>query len=268
MADRLSALAGGYDVLFCDIWGVLHGGRRAYPHAIDALRRFRERGGRVAMVSNSPRPGKPLAGQLRDIYATPPDCFDTVVSAGDVMVEALRARPGHWHLEGPESDLAIFDGLPVTFGPLAGARGVVMTQLRDGSTETAEDYRALLTVMRAKGQLFVCGNADRIVDHGGRRYVCPGAVADLHEAMGGEVVWCGKPYRPIYDLAFAALGHPAPARVLAIGDGLATDVAGAEAMGLDVFFVSGGIHAAEIDDHAGLQSRYPRLVGVAERFAW
>lgn len=267
-ADRLSALADDYDVLFCDVWGVLHGGRAAFPWAIDALRRFRAKGGRVIMVSNSPRPGAPLARQLVQLYATPADCFDAVVSAGDVMVDALRARPGPWHLEGPESDVAIFQGLDVTFGPLEGARGVVMTQLKDGTRETAETYRPMLERMLAEGQTFVCGNADRVVVHGGKRFVCPGAVADLHEALGGDVVWCGKPHAPIYDLAFARIPGVDRARVLAIGDGLATDIAGASGQDIDVVFVTGGIHAGDGTDVDRLRAAHPGIVGIAERFVW
>lgn len=270
MADRLSALSARYDVLFCDIWGVLHGGGAAFPAAVQALQRFRAGGGTVVMVSNSPRPGEPLARQLLTIYRTPRDAFDAVISAGDVMVDALRTRPGRWHLEGPSSDLGIFDGLDVEFGPVEGARGVVMTQLKDGLTETGMSYLPLLRQMKAAGQVFVCGNADRIVEHGGKRYVCPGAVADEYQAIGGEVVWCGKPTQPIYDLAFRKVPSTPRARILAIGDGLMTDIAGANTAGIDVMFITGGIHGDELDEAgtARIATLNPNMVGLADHLAW
>src|SRR5215471_11508623 len=236
--EHFSTLAPAYDVVLSDVWGVVHNGIAAYPQAGEALARFRARGGTVILVSNSPRPGQPVRGQL-DRLGVIRAAYDGVVTSGDVTRGVLAQRPGAnvFHI-GPERDLSIFAGLDICFTSLAAADCVVCSGLFDDEVETAEDYRDLLGRLRARALLMVCANPDVVVERGDRLVVCAGAIADLYATMGGEVIYAGKPYRPIYDLALAEgaafRGAPvAPARVLAIGDSVRTDLQGALALGID-----------------------------------
>jgi HAD superfamily hydrolase (TIGR01459 family) len=138
-----------------------------------------------------------------------------------------------------------------TFAPPESADYAVCTGLFDDNRETAETYRPLLTTLRARNLLMVCANPDLVVERGNRLVYCAGAVADLYGSLGGEVIYAGKPYRPIYDMALAkaaALRGRAPAleRVLAIGDSVRTDLTGANRFGIDCLFVTAGIHAEEL----------------------
>ena len=249
--DRFSELASAYDVILSDVWGVVHNGVAAMPEAGEALARFRKGGGTVVLISNAPRPGKQVIHFL-DHLGVIRDAYDGIVTSGDVTVAVVAARPGQtlFHV-GPERDHSIFAGLDVTFAPLETADYVVCSGLFDDETETAEDYRELLGRMRTRGLFMVCANPDVVVERGDRLVYCAGAIADLYKTMGGEVLYAGKPYRPIYDQALAeaesAHGKATPlARVLAIGDSVRTDVAGAATLGVDCLFLTAGIHAEEL----------------------
>ena len=166
----------------------------------------------------------------------------------DVM--AGRGSRSVFHI-GPERDISIFDGLDVRFSPLEAAEYTVCTGLFDDTTETPEQYRALLQTMHGRQMFMLCANPDLVVERGNELVYCAGSIADLYVSMGGEALYAGKPHRPIYDLALsiaaAARGKTAPPkRILAIGDSLRTDVTGALALGIDGLFVSGGIHAGEL----------------------
>lgn len=249
--DRFSTLAGGYDTVLSDVWGVIHNGVAATPAACDALTRFREKGGTVILITNAPRPGA-VVTKFLDKLNVPRTVYDDIVSSGDVTRAVMSARPGKnvFHI-GPERDLPIFDGLGLNFVPLDSADYVVCTGLRDDTFETAENYRAELELVRKRNLFFVCGNPDVVVERGDQLVYCAGALADLYRDMGGEVTYCGKPYRPIYDEALAhatkARGKtPALNRVIAIGDSVRTDLTGAAKYGLDCLFVTAGIHAEEL----------------------
>lgn len=248
---HFSALASDYDVLLCDVWGVLHNGLEAFPDACDALMRMRAKGGTVALITNSPRPSEQVSRQLGRLHV-PPETYDAVVSSGDVTRSVIIERRGQslYHL-GPERDRSIFTGLNVRFAPLEGADYVVCSGLEDDEVETPEDYRARLETMLKRRAFMVCGNPDVVVERGRRLVYCAGAIADLYRTMGGEVLYAGKPYRPIYDMALAkaeaAAGRKTPLpRVLAIGDSVRTDLKGARALGVDFLFVTSGIHAEEL----------------------
>jgi HAD superfamily hydrolase (TIGR01459 family) len=250
-ADHFSALAPRFDVLLCDVWGVVHNGVAAFPEACDALLRFRQGGGTVVLITNAPRPGEVVA-RLLDRLQVGRDVYDGVVSSGDVTrhVVAQRAGQNIFHL-GPERDRSIFDGLPTRLVPLEAADYVVCTGLFDDTTETPEDYRDQLGVMRSRGLFMVCANPDVVVERGDQLVYCAGALADLYAELGGEVLYAGKPHRPIYDqaLAFAESVRGPPvdlARVLAIGDSIRTDLTGAAALGARFLFVTAGIHAEEL----------------------
>jgi HAD superfamily hydrolase (TIGR01459 family) len=256
LIDGLCTIADRYDVLLCDVWGVLHDGLVAFAPASDALMRFRRKGGTVVLVSNAPRPGESVAIQL-DKLGVPRAAYDAIVTSGDLtraVVEDRIAQIVH-HL-GPPRDRPIFDGLDANFGPIERADYVVCSGFDDDDEETVEDYRSRLAAMRARNLLMVCANPDLVVERGDRLVPCAGAIALAYEEMDGEVYYAGKPHRPVYDEALrrsAALsGRDVPRRrVLAIGDAIRTDIAGAEGVGLDSLLVARGIHAHELRLHEG-----------------
>jgi len=257
----LAEVAARYDALFCDLWGCLHNGVAAFPEAVAALQQFRAGGGTVVLLTNAPRPSPAVIRQL-DRIGVPRDCWDLVVSSGDAsreaMVSGLVGRKV-WHL-GPDKDASFFtdtsDGLDVSRierVPLDQAEGVVCTGLFDDLTETPGDYRARLLHAKAKGLKMLCANPDIVVDMGAQRVYCAGALAAEYTAMGGTALYFGKPHPPIYDLARRRLVERRPVRdehVLCIGDGIATDIQGGMAEGLDTLFLTGGIAAPEFGaDH-------------------
>jgi HAD superfamily hydrolase (TIGR01459 family) len=187
-----------------------------------------------------------------DRLGVPPDAYDDVMTSGDLTRDVVARRKGQavFHV-GPERDLTIFDGLDVRLTPVEAADYVVCSGLFDDEKETPDDYRDLTAAMRARQLFMVCANPDLVVERGAERFYCAGAVADLYGAMGGEVLYAGKPHRPIYDAALAKAADvrgaaSVPARTLALGDSLRTDITGALALGIDGLFVSGGIHAHEL----------------------
>jgi HAD superfamily hydrolase (TIGR01459 family) len=245
----LGEIAGRYDGLFCDVWGVLHNGVAAWPGAIEALRRFRDRRGPVVMLTNAPRPRAPVLAQLARL-GVPDGVFDDVVTSGDVTRKLIKEfSPRVLHL-GPRRDHKIYEGLDVVLVGPEEAETVVCTGLIDDRAETPEDYAGLLTRLKGRNLPLICANPDIVVEYGDRLLWCAGALARDYRALGGATYIAGKPHRPIYERAMARLsevsGRPVPAeRILAIGDGVSTDVAGAMRSGLDLLFVSAGIHADE-----------------------
>ncbi len=262
--DNFSTVAQRYDVLLCDVWGVVHNGLAAYAEACDALARFRAGGGTVVLITNAPRPSGWVVRQL-DRLGVPREAYDAVTSSGDVTRDVMAERSGSavFHI-GPERDLSIFEGLDVRFTPMEEAEYVVCTGLFDDTTETPEDYRGMIEAMGRRELFMLCANPDLVVERGNELVYCAGAIADLYVATGGEVLYAGKPHRPIYDAALAAAAAArsdqiADKRVLAIGDSLRTDITGARALGLDALFVLGGIHAEELGDR-------PPTAALAEMF--
>jgi HAD superfamily hydrolase (TIGR01459 family) len=255
--DGLSAIADRYDAILCDIWGVLHNGRESFRLASEALVAFRKRGGAVVLVSNAPRPNAPIRSQVLGL-GVPPDAFDAIVTSGDVTIDFIAERgaaPVH-HI-GPGRDLSLFDAAAARCGvrpPLVGvedASYVLCTGLFDDEVETPADYADRLAALAARGLTFICANPDLVVHRGGVEIYCAGAIAQAYEALGGQTVYAGKPHAPIYEAALAAAGaaHGAPlerSRVLAIGDAMRTDIAGAAAQGLDALFVTSGIHREDL----------------------
>jgi HAD superfamily hydrolase (TIGR01459 family) len=249
--ERFATLAAGYDAVLSDVWGVIHNGVAATPAACDALVRFRAKGGTVALITNAPRPGA-VVTKFLDKLNVPRDAYDAIVSSGDVTRAVMTKRPGkHVFHIGPPRDLGIFQGLDLRFVPLEQADYVVCTGLTDDETETPESYRSLLTRVRERKLFMLCGNPDLVVERGDKLVYCAGAIADLYGELGGEVLYAGKPYPPIYHEALARIaalrgGEPPRSRVLAIGDSVRTDLTGAAGMGIDCLFVTAGIHAEEL----------------------
>jgi HAD superfamily hydrolase (TIGR01459 family) len=252
ITDHFAALAEGYDVVLSDVWGVVHNGVAATPAACDALSRFRAGGGTVVLITNAPRPGEVVARITLDRFGVPRTAYDGIVSSGDVTRALVAARAGQrlFHI-GPPRDLPIFDGLDAPIAPLESADYAVCSGLTDDTVETPQDYHELIERMRVRGLPMICANPDVVVERGDKLVYCAGAIADLYAATGGEVIFAGKPYRPIYDqaLAIAQAAHGAPVahhRIVAIGDSVRTDLKGAAAFGIDCVFVTAGIHAEEL----------------------
>jgi HAD superfamily hydrolase (TIGR01459 family) len=251
LIPHFSALAPDYDVLLCDVWGVVHNGVSAFAPACDALMRMRARGAAVVFITNSPRPSEQVTRQLERLHV-PHETYDAMVSSGDVTRSVIVERHGQslCHI-GPERDRSIFAGLNVAFAPLESADYVVCSGLDDDDVEAPEDYRSRLEIMLKRKVFMVCGNPDVVVERGDRLVYCAGSIADLYQTMGGEVLYAGKPYRPIYDMALAQAAEaagktPALKRVLAVGDSIRTDLKGARTLGVDFLFVTSGIHAEEL----------------------
>lgn len=255
MIRSLAEVAAGYDAVFCDLWGCLHNGKAPFPAAVAALRAFRAGGGRVVLMTNAPRPRSAVERQLNTM-AVPQDAWDLIVSSGDAAQAAmLQGAVGRkiFHI-GAVKDEPFFSEFPGDMAALAAsqpaiervgmldAEGIVCTGLADDQTETPADYRAQLLLGKTRGLPMLCANPDIVVDMGEKRAYCAGALAEDYANMGGEVLYYGKPHPPIYDLARRRMGLDDP-RILCIGDGIATDVQGGIAEGLDTLFITGGIAA-------------------------
>lgn len=279
-----AALAPRYDLVLCDIWGVLHNGVKGSAAAADALIRTRAAGTSVVLVSNAPRPKDGVA-RILDGFDIPRNAYDDIVTSGDVTTRLLRGRRGaKFHHLGPDRDLGIYDGLGLVFSGLDEAELIVCTGLFDDTTETPENYAATLAAAKARDLPFICANPDIVVERGGDLIWCAGAIAEAYAARGGKVTYCGKPHLPVYEAAFeVARGLRGTdldkSRVIAIGDALRTDLAGALGAGIDCLFVAAGIHAGELGlDHgeevdpaalASLLEDGPGLpVAVTTRLAW
>jgi len=256
LIPSLASVADRYDAVFCDLWGCLHNGQTPFPAAVAALQDFRARGKTVLLLTNSPRPKSSVVAQLARI-GVPADAWDEIVSSGDATQYALLSGiiGTRIHHIGAAKDETFFTDLPtdapdpgITRVPLGDAEGVVCTGLKDDLTETPDDYRATLLMMKAKGLTMLCANPDLIVDLGDRRLYCAGALAKAYEDMGGTALYYGKPHPPVYDLArrrLAALTGRDDANILAIGDGIHTDIQGGIGEGIDTLFVTAGIAAHE-----------------------
>ncbi|MGE0502876.1 MAG: TIGR01459 family HAD-type hydrolase [Rhizobiaceae bacterium] len=252
----LDDISGRYGALVCDVWGVLHNGLEAFAPAHEALSAARDRGLAVVLVTNAPRPAPDVVAQLRAI-GIPDGSWDKIVTSGDVTRDLIAAGPRRVFHIGPERDLTIYEGLDVELCEEREASGVVCTGLFDDHAETPEHYAGMLRRLRARDLPFVCANPDIVVERGDQLIWCAGALARDYGQLGGRTLIAGKPFAPIYDAAVAALaealGRPVDRReVLAIGDGILTDVKGAADFGLDLLYVSGGIHAREYGDAQGV----------------
>ncbi|MGH6791998.1 MAG: TIGR01459 family HAD-type hydrolase [Methyloceanibacter sp.] len=245
--DSIENLGGRHRAWLVDIWGVMHNGRRAFPHAVAATQAFRAQGGIVVLLSNSPRPSASAQAQLRGL-GVPDDAYDATVTSGDLTRHELGKHEGArvFHL-GPERDLSIFDGLDVVLVGPSEAELVVCSGLFDDETETPDDYADLLRDLAARSLPMICANPDHLVERGHQLIYCAGALAAAYEREGGSVVYAGKPYAPIYELALEIIDRLAGESVakdaiLAIGDGVNTDIAGAADAGIDSIFVASGLH--------------------------
>jgi len=251
MAQRIENFAeitSHYDAVFCDVWGVLHNGVSPFPKAAAALQAAREAGLTVVLITNSPRIAPLVVDQLRNI-GIQDEAYDRIVTSGDVTRGLIAEGPKKVFLLGPERDIAIIEGLGVERVDAAEAESVVCTGFFDDEKEVPEDYTEMLKEFQSRNVPMICANPDLVVERGHKMIPCAGAMAAYYEQLGGSTRIAGKPHRPIYEATLAAArelrGDFPVDRVLAIGDGMPTDVRGALNYGLDLLYISGGIHAKE-----------------------
>lgn len=245
---NLQDIIAQYDAVFCDVWGVVHNGVAAFTPAVNALKALRQEGKTVILLTNSPRPHAAVEEQLAQL-GVGHDCYDQVVTSGDATRDLIEEAPRKLFHIGPERDYSLFDGLDVELVEEFEASAVVCTGLFDDETETPDDYQDVLQRLRSRNLPFICANPDISVHRGDEEIWCAGALARLYGQLGGRTLIAGKPHQPIYDLAMKKLsekrGTVIKQKILAIGDGILTDVKGGEQFGLDVLFISGGIHQAD-----------------------
>ncbi len=287
LCDSLDAVASNYDSFILDLWGVLHDGERVYPHAVAALRALKAADKQLLILSNAPRRASEIAERMVELGLTP-DLYDDLMSSGEDTWVHLHDRPSPWYRAlgrrvvhiGPERDFGMRSGLGLTLADgAADAEFILNTGPAEADQEDISGLEPLLHEGAERGLAMICANPDLIVMRGGEKELCAGSVAARYEALGGEVRYHGKPYRPIYDTCFKRLGDPDPARVCAVGDTLRTDIAGANAVGIDSILITGGIHAEELgvrmgepadpEDLAALYAREnERPTAVLPEFRW
>jgi HAD superfamily hydrolase (TIGR01459 family) len=252
----LAEISDRYDALFCDLWGCVHDGQTPFAEAIAAMQAFRVKGGAVMLVTNAPRPHEPVRRQLERI-GVPEDAYDGIATSGDSARAAMfRGAVGeNVYFIGQPQDQVFFSPLelidnPVTITqvPVEEADGIVCCGPFD-SLANLEVMRPQFLLAKNKGLKLLCANPDIVVDRGDIREWCAGALAQLYTELGGESLYFGKPYPPIYDLArrrLDALGKSIPDhRILCVGDGALTDIDGALGEELDSLFITGGLAARE-----------------------
>ena len=249
--DNAGELLARYDVVFCDVWGVVHNGRTAYIEGCSALERFRHAGGTVILVSNAPRTPSVVADVL-DEKNVPTDCWDAIVSSGGLALKyaAEQNITRVYHI-GPDRDLDIFNGANLERVEPDDAEAILCTGLLDDRNETGEHYRERLASSVDRGLPLICANPDLIVDVGELQLPCAGAIAAVYEDMGGAVHWAGKPHAAAYVAAMdrakqLRVGAMSKDRILAIGDAVRTDITGAAAFGIDALFIGQGIHRTQV----------------------
>jgi len=257
----LSEIAPDYDLVLCDVWGVLHNGIRPRQGAIEALTAFRKSGGTVIMITNAPRQRKSVYTQLQNM-GVPAETFDNIVTSGDVTRDLLRAAPRKMMHIGPDKDMNLFEGIDLELVAEADAEAIICSGLWNETTEHPSDYIELLTRLKNRDLPLICANPDLVVEVGDHLEYCAGSIALEYSNLGGKTLIAGKPHHPIYDVAIAEAAKITgrtygKGSILAIGDGMPTDIKGAADYGLNALYVSAGIHAAEYGeadnpDHQGV----------------
>ncbi|WP_422344506.1 TIGR01459 family HAD-type hydrolase [Parasphingorhabdus sp.] len=281
----LSQLADHYDGLLCDIWGVVHNGIAAFDNAVDALCRYRANGGIVILMTNAPRSCKEIYPQL-ERFGVHREAFDSIVTSGDMTTILLAENPDAplFHF-GPARDHSILEDLKNPIVGITDAALCLLTGPLDDRIEAVDIYHGLLIEMRENAVEMICANPDLVVQSGGRTVICAGSIAQQYAKLGGKVVFAGKPEALIYDevqkrAASIAGRNIAKSRLLAVGDGLPTDIKGAAQNGFDAYFITGGIHANDLGDMNiqsnvtkamnKIKSQFPdiNLVGIADQLRW
>jgi HAD superfamily hydrolase (TIGR01459 family) len=264
LISGLSALSAHYDLLLCDVWGVVHNGQKAHPVAGEALANFRTGGGTVVMVSNAPRPASDVIPQLERLGVRS-DAYDRVVTSGDVARQMIAERPGKaLRFQGPARDYTLIEGLDAPLAEPENAEYIVCTGFDDDETQTPADYAGELELMAKRGLTMICANPDLVVERGHKLIACAGLMGQAYEKLGGKVIYPGKPYLPIYHQAIEIAtkirgSQPEKPRIMGVGDAIRTDIEGAKNLGVSSLMVLRGIHTAEVfgSDGAINQAGWP-----------
>ena len=267
----IAELAPRYDGFILDLWGVVHDGTKPLPGAVACMRRLIEGGKRVTLLSNAPRRAEDVVRRIEQIGG-PRDCYNHVMSSGEETWQYLRRRDDPFYAAlgrrclhiCSERDLEIRDGLELDWVEDAEAADFVLNTGPAGWDDTIDDYAPLMRRCLARRLPMVCANPDLVVMHGDRLALCAGALAQWYQERGGQVRWHGKPHPSVYDSCLSLIEIRDRSRILAVGDSLRTDIAGAAAAGIDSLFVVGGIHAAEFGMSGGQE---PDLVRVEQALA-
>lgn len=244
---NFAEIAPQYSALLCDVWGVLHNGVAPFDGVNEALQNYRAQGGKVLLLSNAPRPAAAVAQRIADI-GIKTDTYDAILTSGDAARDMLATRGAAGQkgfFLGPDKDADLTAGLDAHLVDIEAAEFVLLTGPYDDTHETPADYLPRMRDWQARGLPLLCANPDRTVQMGDRVIYCGGALAEAYEELGGEVVWLGKPFAPIYARAETMLASMGvQGQVLAVGDGMKTDMPGANAAGIDALFITGGLAAA------------------------
>ncbi|AQX27708.1 MULTISPECIES: TIGR01459 family HAD-type hydrolase [unclassified Bartonella] len=242
---HIDPLIGQYDAVFCDVWGVVHNGVQIFETAVQALKKIRQMGKSIILLTNSPRPQEEVAIQLQRMQVDT-ECYDAIVTSGDVTRDLICSAPRKVFFIGPKRDLVLLEGLSCELVKEWEASAIVCSGFLEDLEATPNAYEEMFHRLRERNLPFICANPDIIVHFGSQEIWCAGSLAHLYQKLGGEVRIAGKPHAPIYECAFKKLqkicGLVNKNRVLAIGDGLLTDVKGAIHFGLDSLYIMGGIH--------------------------
>ena len=286
LISRLRELAPRYDGFILDLWGVIHNGVAPMPGALDCLRSLIERDKRIVLLSNAPRRADDVIRRIAHI-GIPSETYHDVMSSGEEAWQHLSRRQDPFYAAlgrrclhiGSERDMEIREGLALEFVDAVEEAQFILNTGPAGWEDRIEDYEPLLRPALARDLRMICANPDLVVMHGDRLALCAGALAKWYEEAGGRVRWHGKPYRSVYDTCLGLLGIDDPSRILAIGDSLRTDIAGAAGAGLDSLLIAGGIHAEEFGTiadgtpdlsriEAALRDGSYNPVGVSYRLCW
>ncbi|NBX65963.1 MAG: TIGR01459 family HAD-type hydrolase [Proteobacteria bacterium] len=250
--DGLSGIADRYDHFIIDVWGVLHDGINAYSGAAEAMRWLKSQNKQTLLLSNSPNRKARVVEKVVTPIGIPPSDYNHILTSGEAAWAYMREHHTgqkvytFWDDEKP-SALENLDCPRVYDVHEAGFMYGALVPY----DAVFEHYESVLQKALKRQIPFVCGNPDRVVGHGDRLHLCAGTLAEWYENQGGHVIWIGKPYRPVYDQAWDMLGRPDKSKILAIGDSLVTDVAGAINFGCDVLWNVTGIHWEELkSEHA------------------
>jgi HAD superfamily hydrolase (TIGR01459 family) len=230
-----------YRLILCDVWGVVHNGVELYPNAPERLRQWRDQGRCVVLLTNAPRTEEAVEQQLNRI-GLPRECWDAIATSGEAGIAALKAIGAAVGFIGTTGDREVLESRDVRIADGDEFTDLACTGIREGEPNP-ESYRGELERLVDRDVHMHCLNPDRIVVRGGATEACAGAIADIYQMLGGRVIWYGKPFAAIYEHALRRAGNPPKEEVLAVGDGLQTDVLGAARMGFDTVFIAGGIHA-------------------------
>jgi HAD superfamily hydrolase (TIGR01459 family) len=284
LIDGMRALMPDYDGFILDLWGVVHDGIAPFPGVLDCMERLIGAAKRLVLLSNAPRRSDDVVRRIARI-GVPERLYHGVMSSGEEAWQYLRGRDEPFYAAlgrrclhiGSERDLEIREGLDFVFVEEPGVADFILNTGPAEWDDTIADYAPVLQAARAGGLPMVCANPDLVVIHDGRPALCAGALAEQYQAMGGRVRWHGKPYPSVYDSCLGLLGITDRRRILAIGDSLRTDIAGAEGAGIDSLLIAGGVHAAEFGADgaldleriaAAIEKSGLHPIGVAARFVW